>query len=77
MVQVIVDDAMSTILEPIKERVEVVDDRGTVLGYFEPATDEEQASYRNAAASSNPDESREKLAADEPSSTPREILDRP
>jgi hypothetical protein len=77
MVQVKADGSMAAILGPIKERAEVLDDRGTLLGYFEPAVDTEEALYRHAATLFDPEEVQKALADDDGHwSTTVEILDR-
>jgi len=76
MVQVKANGAISAFFGPIKERAEILDDQGALLGYFEPADDQEDALYRHAATLFDPDEVRESLAAEGQWSTTAEILDR-
>jgi hypothetical protein len=76
MIQVQTDEAAASILRPLKERAELLDDQGTLIGYFYPVDDDQEALYRHAATLFDPDEVRESLAAEGHWSTTAEILDR-
>lgn len=76
MVQVKADGAMSAIFGPIRERAEVLDDRGTLIGYFEPVGDREDALYRHAATLFDPEEVRRGQLAEGPWLSTGELIDR-
>jgi hypothetical protein len=76
MVQVKADGAMSAILEPIKERAEILNDQGALMGYFEPVDEEEEALYRHAATLFDPEEVQKAQSIEGRWSTTAEILDR-
>ena len=70
------DREMSETLGKLKERAEIVDERGTILGYFEPVDPEEEELYRRAALLFDPEEIRRAKADDRPCHTTAEVLDR-
>lgn len=78
MVQLKADGAISAFLVPIKERAEILDDRGTVLGYFEPAVDAdaEEALYRHAITLFDLEEVERARTVGGRGATTEEVLDR-
>ena len=76
MVQVKADDAVLAILGPLRERAEILDDRGMLVGYFEPVEKEEDALYRKATSLFDPEDVRSSLLIDGPWKTTEEVLDR-
>jgi hypothetical protein len=74
MVQVKASEAVSAILNQITERAELIDDRGVLLGYFEPAN--EDALYRKAASLFDPEEIRKRKLAVGPGYTIEEVKER-
>ena len=76
MVQVKADGTMSAIFGPIKERAEILDDRGMLIGYFEPVDDGEEALYRRAATLFEPEEARQGLSIEGPWTTTAGLIDR-
>jgi hypothetical protein len=76
MVQVKADGVMSAIFGPIKERAEILDDNGALLGYFEPVGSEEDVLYRKAALLFDPKEVQRSTLADGVWKTTDEVLGR-
>jgi hypothetical protein len=70
------DRAMSESLARLKARAEIVDDRGTILGYFEPVDPDEEELYRKAALLFDREEIERSKAEDGPCRTTAEVLDR-
>lgn len=58
MVRVTVDESVTELLVPLKERAEVFDDQGTLLGYFVPAQSPEEQLRRKAFAEYDPEKAR-------------------
>jgi hypothetical protein len=56
MVQVKLNDALNSLLGPIKEKAQIINPDGTLFGYFEPAIEQEEAEYRKAALLFSPEE---------------------
>jgi hypothetical protein len=76
MVQLRVDRATTAVLGQAKERSEILDDQGTLLGYFEPVENPEDELYRKAALLFDPEEIRRAKADDRPCYTTAEVLER-
>jgi hypothetical protein len=76
MDQLRVDGAMTAVLGRAKERAEILDEQGTLLGYFEPVESPEDELYRKAALLFDPEEIRRAKADDRPGHTTAEVLER-
>jgi hypothetical protein len=76
MVQLKVDGAMTAVLGRAKERAEILDEQGTLLGYFEPVESAEDELYRKAALLFDPEEIRRRKADPSPGHTTAEVLER-
>ena len=75
MVQLRMDEAMTALIEPIKERAEVLDDRGTLLGYFIPAESPEERLRRKAFAEYDPERARRRRESPEGGFTTEQVLE--
>ncbi len=76
MVQVRANESMRAAFGLIKERAEILNEDGTLLGYFEPVESEEDAAYRKAALLFDPEEVRKAKSAEGPWRTTAEVLER-
>ncbi len=76
MVQVKASEAVSALLGQIKERAELLDDRGTLFGYFVPVAVEEDELYRKAASLFDPEEIRRRKLEGGPGYTIDEVNER-
>ncbi len=76
MVQVKADSSIRAILGAITERAEILNDDGTLLGYFEPVETGEEATYQSATLRFDPAEIEQSLKAEGVWHTTDEILDR-
>jgi hypothetical protein len=65
MVQVKANEAILAVLGTLKERTEVIDDRGSVVGYFIPAESPDEQLRRKALADYSEEEYRNLKAASE------------
>jgi hypothetical protein len=71
-----VDEAAISVLKPIKERVEVRDPKGAILGYFEPISSAYEELRRIAFANHDPEKARMLRELPPVGSTTEEVLAR-
>jgi hypothetical protein len=76
MIQVKANEAVTSLLGSLKERAQILDDRGTLIGYFEPVPVNEDELYRRAAALFNAEDIQRSKTAEGPWFTTDEVLGR-
>ena len=75
MVQVKVNE-VTAVLGPLKERAEILDDHGMLIGHYEPVESSEDALYRKAASLFDPEEIRRRKQSAGPWLTTAEVFER-
>jgi hypothetical protein len=76
MVRVKDNGSIRGLVGSVKERAEILNDDGTILGYFEPVNSEEDLAYQKAALLFDPEEIQESLSSAGPWRTTAEVLER-
>jgi hypothetical protein len=77
MTQLVVDDAMLTILSQAKGLAEVRDGLGRLVGFYAPAGTQNARLYAQAASRIDPEEIKRRKAEPGPYHTTREVFEHP
>lgn len=75
MVQLVADANLHEKLESVRDRAEVRDAGGRLLGFFTPVSPEEAEMYRRAAAKIDPEEIRRRKEMNAPGRPFREVIE--
>jgi hypothetical protein len=74
MVQVQANEAMMSLLGSLKERAVVLDDKGSVVGYFIPAESPDEQLRRKAFAEYDPEKARRRRESPDGGFTTEQVL---